>query len=201
MRLIKTTALTVGIIIILPFIVATAAAQPPSGFRRISPEEFAPVQIPAGGMDLATPRPDTAAILDYFTVEDRHFPMPPKSQPQPPPKVKTIVATKKPTAGTSAVATTGHSVNGQASWYCKAGVSICHHSYPPGSMVAAACGKLRSAMGGGWRGKTVTVASNGRTITVRLVDWCGSRTKLIDLYWEPMSRLGGKGVLTVKVSW
>ena len=72
-------------------------------------------------------------------------------------------------------------------------------------MVAAACGKLRVAMGGHadrfWRGKIVTVSSGGRTVTVKLVDWCGSKTKTIDLYWEPMRRLGGTGVLPVVVRW
>ena len=95
----------------------------------------------------------------------------------------------------------GQSVSGIASWYCKAGVSVCHHSYPPGSMVAAACGKLRAAMSPSWRGQTVTVSGGGNQVTVKLVDWCGSSTKLIDLYWEPMSRLGGTGVLPVTVRW
>ena len=94
-----------------------------------------------------------------------------------------------------------HSITGKASWYCRAGISICHHAYPPGSMVAAACRKLRIAMGPGWRGDTVTVSSGGRTVTVKLVDWCGSTTKLIDLYWEPMRRLGGTGVIPVTVRW
>lgn len=69
-------------------------------------------------------------------------------------------------------------------------------------MSAAACGKLRAAMGPHWRGKKVTVAAtNGKRITVTLVDWCGSKTKLIDLYWSAMHALGGTGVLRVKVSW
>jgi hypothetical protein len=75
-------------------------------------------------------------------------------------------------------------------------------------MVAAACGKLRAAMGPNWRGKMVTVKGPHKTeyapegrVTVRLVDWCGSKTKLIDLYWEPMRQLGGTGVLRVTVSW
>jgi hypothetical protein len=70
-------------------------------------------------------------------------------------------------------------------------------------MVAAACGKLRAAMGSHWRGKTVTVKRNDSiaSIEVQLVDWCGSSSKLIDLYWEPMHKLGGTGTLPVTVSW
>lgn len=99
------------------------------------------------------------------------------------------------------VANTGRFAFGKASWYCKAGVSICHYKYPAGSMVAAACLKLRNAMGLNWRGKTVKVTYKTKTVYVKLVDWCGSKDKLIDLYWEPMRRLGGTGVLPVKVSW
>lgn len=81
-------------------------------------------------------------------------------------------------------------------------MSICHYAYPPGSMVAAACYKLRASIGSNWRGRRVVVmASNGNRVVVTLVDWCGSRDKLIDLYWEPMRRLGGTGILRVKVSW
>jgi hypothetical protein len=71
-------------------------------------------------------------------------------------------------------------------------------------MVAAACGKLRRAMGPKWRGKTVTVTTlndGPRSVEVQLVDWCGSTTKTIDLYWEPMRLLGGTGVLDVTVRW
>jgi len=90
-------------------------------------------------------------------------------------------------------------IKGLASWYCKAGVSICHHSYPPGSMVAAACSPLRKSLGPNWRGKYVVVATKTRAVVVKLVDWCGSPTKTIDLYWEPMRRLGGTGVLHVTI--
>lgn len=93
------------------------------------------------------------------------------------------------------------SIKGVASWYCKAGVSPCHYAYPPGSMVAAACGKLRRVMGPHWRGTRVIVSSGGHSVAVKLVDWCGSTTKLIDLYWEPMRRLGGSGTLPVVVRW
>ena len=68
-------------------------------------------------------------------------------------------------------------------------------------MVAAACLKLRRAMGPHWRGTIVTVTSGKRSVIVKLVDFCASRDKLIDLYWEPMRRLGGRGTLPVRVSW
>lgn len=56
-------------------------------------------------------------------------------------------------------------------------------------------------MGPNWRGKTVTVSTQAHTVTVKLVDWCGSTTKTIDLYWAPMHKLGGTGVLNVTVRW
>jgi hypothetical protein len=33
------------------------------------------------------------------------------------------------------------------------------------------------------------------------VDWCGSKDKLIDVYWAVMHRLGGTGTLDVTVRW
>lgn len=81
---------------------------------------------------------------------------------------------------------------------------MCHYKYPDRGgldLYAAACGKLRAAMGSKWRGKTVTVATASRSVNVKLVDWCGSRTKTIDLYWDAMHVLGGTGVLNVKVTW
>lgn len=106
------------------------------------------------------------------------------------------------------------SIKGKASWYCKAGVSVCHYKYGPSTMSAAACGKLRRAMGGrdkDWRGKTVSVMNNqtGVIISVRLVDWCGSEDKTIDLYWIAMCGLQScdpgkdtvRGVVQVTVRW
>lgn len=69
-------------------------------------------------------------------------------------------------------------------------------------MVAAACAPLRAAMGRYWRGRTVLVtAANGRQVSVKLVDWCGSKTKVVDLYYAAMHALGGTGVLRVRISW
>jgi hypothetical protein len=70
-------------------------------------------------------------------------------------------------------------------------------------MVAAACGKLRAAIGPDWRGMQVTVMANQQRISVRLVDWCGSKDKLIDLYAAPFSMLAptSRGVVAVEVGW
>lgn len=94
-------------------------------------------------------------------------------------------------------------LSGTASYYCTPARPICHHSYPVGSMVAAACGKLRRAIGPDWRGRRVTVRSGSRSIRVTLVDWCGSTSKTIDLYGAPFSRLAplSAGVVEVTVSW
>jgi hypothetical protein len=92
------------------------------------------------------------------------------------------------------------SVSGIASYFCGNG-SPCTAGYPPGSMVAAACGRLRTAMGSHWRGRVVTVTAGSRSVRITLVDWCGSGTKTIDLYYAVMVRLGGTGVLPVTVSW
>lgn len=92
-----------------------------------------------------------------------------------------------------------HRLSGQASWYCRAGRSICHYRYPdtPGFDAYAAAGPaLRRAIGPGWRGSVVTV--NG--IRVRLVDWCqcyrGLRhEKAIDLYYDVFARTGSSVVI------
>ena len=70
-------------------------------------------------------------------------------------------------------------------------------------MVGAACGKLRAAMGPNWRGKTVLVRSSDQQVTVKLVDWCGSKDKLIDLHPGAFKELGplSRGVLRVTVRW
>lgn len=118
----------------------------------------------------------------------------PTAKPTPKPK-PTPRPTKKPTLqGTSHSAI----LTGLASWYCSRSIPICHYAYPPGSMVAAACGKLRDVLPN-WRGKFVTVKSSTTSVRVKLVDYCASTTKVIDLYYEPMRRLGGTGTLPVKI--
>ena len=74
-------------------------------------------------------------------------------------------------------------------------------------LVAAACGKLRRAMGGSekdWRNKQVTVRRRGtnQLVWVVLRDWCASEDKLIDLYRDAMDRLGpSSGGYEVTVFW
>ena len=159
--------------------------------------------LPHSKLDVEPPpvssmKPVHSYVADHPDMTPRRADMTP--QPSDTPK---SVSSMKPRPVVKVVArpSISHYLAGKASWYCKAGVSVCHHAYRPGSMVAAACGKLRRAMGPRWRGRYVTVTSGGRQVTVRLVDWCGSEDKTIDLYWEPMRRLGGTGVLRVRVGW
>jgi len=84
-------------------------------------------------------------------------------------------------------------VSGTATWY----------RYHPGQAAAGAA--LRAAIGPDWRGKTVTVTANGRSITVRLTDYMASKRpgRIIDLDSRDFARLGklSQGVLRVTVSW
>lgn len=173
------------------------------------------VLVAVGALSASVPLPPIAPLPE---AAFRPVPSPPRAS-APPPTVITDTQGPQPTRptvvvptsrmivieplGPSRVTTGGSSsLSGVASWYCKEGVSVCHYAYPPGSMVAAACGRLRAAMGSNWRGKHVAVlAANGNSVVVQLVDWCGSTSKTIDLYWEPMRRLGGTGVLSVIVTW
>jgi hypothetical protein len=85
-------------------------------------------------------------------------------------------------------------VGGLATWY----------DYHEGQ--AAAGPTLRSLLGPGWRGETVTVSANGHHVTVRLTDWCacGSRhgvDTLIDLDDRDFAKLAStsRGVIEVAV--
>lgn len=102
--------------------------------------------------------------------------------------------------------TTSRQLTGLASWYCRAGVSICHYQYPDtqGFDAYAAAGPgLRKAMCGSaksecWRGRAVLV--NG--VRVELRDWCQcyrgeAHEKIIDLYYDVFARVGS----AVAVRW
>jgi hypothetical protein len=86
------------------------------------------------------------------------------------------------------------SLEGRASWYDHADVT------------AAAGPELRRWLGKGWRGTTVRVSANGRSVVVRLDDWCQcykgeSRERLIDLSDEAFRQLAPLpvGVLQVRI--
>jgi rare lipoprotein A (peptidoglycan hydrolase) len=90
--------------------------------------------------------------------------------------------------------------SGNASWYCKSGVSICHNAYP-GGLYAAAGPKLRV---GKWRGRVVQVCGNGSCVSVKLIDWCACPgTRVIDLYSDAFRVLAplSKGTVKVTVTW
>lgn len=174
--------------LVVPLSAVTIQPTTESSYR-----DFRPVELPVPSPDAVAEVP-APVIYEGFekTLKRPQFD---RVQPQPE-RMKISIVTNND----AVTRTTGRSIRGIASWYCKAGVSVCHYQYGPGSMVAAACGKLRAALSN-WRGKTVTVSSGGRSVQVKLVDWCGHPSRVIDLYWEPMRRLGGTGLLNVRVSW
>ena len=85
----------------------------------------------------------------------------------------------------------GH-VSGDATWL----------RTKPGT--AAAGPALRKALGRNWRGKWVNVTAHGRTIRVKLTDWCAcGHGRVIDLDKASFARLAplSQGVLRVVVTW
>ena len=93
-----------------------------------------------------------------------------------------------------------HRVRGQATWYCKTGVSSCHYANS-GGMYAAAGAEIRK---GDWRGRQVQVCQGGRCIWVTLIDWCACEgSRIIDLYSDAYRKLDplSGGVITVTVGW
>jgi hypothetical protein len=95
---------------------------------------------------------------------------------------------------------TTHAISGRASYYCRAGVSICTVNHPDGAgfdAYAAAGPALRAAIGPDWRGRIVYVDG----IRVKLIDWCkctGGNTgveKLLDLYYDVFARAGSRVVI------
>ena len=117
----------------------------------------------------------------------------------PPERAQPSIAAAKPVVVPVAPKTT-HALKGAASWYCRAGVSICTSGYPDGGGVdayAAAGPKLRAALGD-WRGRIVYVDG----IRVKLIDWCQchegeSIEKLLDLYYDVFDRTGS----SVTIRW
>ena len=172
---------------------------------------------PAGAVLAAQAAPVAVEAIGDFQAAKRSFaPRPAPAlrhaatavvKPKPKPKVKPRPAVRPESRSTTATRSVrGPSVGGRvrasgmASWYCKTGVSACHHSYP-GGLYAAAGPALRV---GSWRGRAVRVCSSGGCVTVRLIDWCAcGGGRVIDLYSDAFSRIGSlsQGTMRVTVSW
>jgi rare lipoprotein A (peptidoglycan hydrolase) len=135
--------------------------------------------------------PASPAQIGDFHEQTRSFE--PRANPDQPVRAESVLkATPTPKPS--------HSVRGTASWYCKAGVSVCHSAYP-GGLYAAAGPALRV---GDWRGRTVTVCGSGNCVNVKLIDWCACGSgRVIDLYSDAFRRLAplSSGTVSVRVSW
>lgn len=87
-------------------------------------------------------------------------------------------------------------LKGRASWYDDGD-----------GLYAAAGPDLRSWLGRGWRGQTVRVTSNGRSVLVRLTDWCQCyknqrRERVVDLSPAAFRRLASlsRGIIRVTIT-
>ena len=168
-------------------------ALPPSGYQPTA-ASFAPVWVDAPIADaLASAAPAASHGATPGLLAEVGRAPGPTGRP----------AVRQPAAAvgvTAKVMPTSHSLRGRASWYCRAGVSVCMAAHPDragADMYAAAGPGLRRAMCGSessncWRNRRVLV--NG--VAVVLADWCGCNTsassvKLIDLYWDAWVRVPG----------
>ena len=118
----------------------------------------------------------------------------------PEPSVRPSIRPKPtPSGGTIPDFVAERGVAGIATWFCQGTVG-CTVGYPASGMFAAAGPVLRL---GNWRGRLVTVSIAGRSVVVRLVDWCACSGHLIDLYRSAFSRLAAPsvGIVEVTVSW
>lgn len=197
---------------------STIAAHAASGFQPGSPSPipesaWRPVTVPSpapGALAAPSPGatgPELAPVFDPFVAT----PPPERARPslEAPDAIVVVRPTPTPTprpatgssggsggSGTS----TSHAISGAASWYCRAGVSICTVDHPDTGgfdAYAAAGPRLRDAIGD-WRGRIVYVDG----IRVKLIDWCQCyrgepNEKLLDLYYDVYARVGG----SVTVRW
>lgn len=121
---------------------------------------FSPVVVSSKTMDSPTPAPS------------------PTSKPTAKPSVKTKPVTRQGTTSSAILA------KGQASWYCKTGVSRCTRNHP-GGMYAAIRRDLLYL-----RGKTIKVCDSNNCVYVTIIDCnCGPRANLIDLYSDAYRKL------------
>jgi hypothetical protein len=166
-----------------------------SAFELIAARDLSTVRTPAP----AASRGPAPVIADFANPERSLAP-----RPEPrlvvAPRIVTIPKAKPRPASFQVAADGSVRATGPASWYCKTGVSICHHAYS-GGMYAAAGPKLRV---GNWRGRVVRVCGSGSCVTVKLIDWCAcGGGRVIDLYSDAFRRLAplSQGTVKVTVSW
>jgi hypothetical protein len=190
-----------------------ATARPPSEIAPLSPDAFRPIilapdptaAVPEANDTIATgPEPSRGPIADFPVASwipslrpNPTLPMIAKAEVKVQPKPQGKPHVKK---ATRALKLTGRHATGTATWYCKTGVSVCHHSYP-GGMYAAAGSELRI---GAWRGRYVRVCAGSDCIRVRLIDWCAcGGNHIIDLYSDAFRQLAplSAGGIHVTVSW
>ena len=164
-----------------------AAGLEPIQSSPIPDSAFERVVVAAGSAWALADRPPTP---DLEVLREPFIPTPPPERPQPSlPVTSPIIVSTAPN--------TIHESTGGASYYCRAGVSICTVNHPDGGgfdAYAAAGPALRAAIGPDWRGRIVYVDG----IRVKLIDWCqcyGGKTgveKLLDLYYDVFARTGSQ---------
>lgn len=204
MRNLTTLAVTILLIAGLPMLLTSATtgddpgAIPASAFHdvELSVRQPASVSVTVVASPLAEPAP----VVYEPLMSARPIP---SLRPRLAQHVQAVRVVKaKPKATSMRATSSGHSVSVTATWYCKAGVSVCHYKYPDRAgvidMYAAAGSRLRI---GNWRGRVVRVCDSNSCITVKLVDWCGCPG--IDLYWDAFHKLdpNNGGENSVRVSW
>jgi len=183
-------------------VTTATTARPPSPPSSLDAAAFRPVVIAESSAGNAIPLPSidygapaSPSQIGDFQEPDRSFE--PRADADQPVRAESLVkATPRP----KPPANPANSVRGEASWYCKAGVSACHHAYS-GGLYAAAGPALRV---GDWRGRTVSVCGSGNCVNVKLIDWCAcGGGRVIDLYSDAFSRLAplSSGTLSVRVAW
>lgn len=178
---------------------APAASYPTSTIRPIPATAFRPVQD--------GPRATIAPSRAPEVIRDPWLSPRPSYAARPPNPTAPVIVVPRSTARPNPTS----SLTGRASWYCRAGRSICMYAHPdgPGADLYAAAGpRLRQALGSNWRNQRVTVSANGRSVTVVLADWCQcskgtSSEKAIDLYADAFTRLAplSSGVVRVQIAW
>jgi rare lipoprotein A (peptidoglycan hydrolase) len=153
----------------------------------------------ADAEDASAKKVDALEKIRDFAAE----PTAPTARPTPAQRAIARAAVKAPRAPKArqpGVRLSGHRATGAATWYCKPGVSACHHAYP-GGLYAAAGSELRI---GKWRGRHVQVCGNGNCVNVTLIDWCAcGGNHIIDLYSDAFRRLAplSAGAVHVTVRW